>query len=362
MLGRDVLGVIESLRLLNFRCFEEVSLALAPEGGIFVGENAQGKTSLLEAVCLLLRLQSPRARQMRQLIREGSEGFGVAGESMGRSLQVRGDRKGLILRNEGEEVSSRRDYLSESGLVVWMGNGDLDLVRGGGEGRRRYLDFLASQIDLEYRDHWNRYRKALAARNKYLKTLPPGESAVRAYTRLLIEHGKEIIERRQKLCGELTPRALENQGAISGEREELEMVYQDRSKGDLEAAFAEAEESEMRRGITMAGPHRDDLKLTLGGRAARDFGSEGQQRTLELALKLAQGEVLKVRGQREPVYLIDDVFGELDPLRRNALMEKLPKEAQKLITTTHLGWWEQDGASLPVSEVSAGVVTPCEGS
>jgi DNA replication and repair protein RecF len=83
---------------------------------------------------------------------------------------------------------------------------------------------------------------------------------------------------------------------------------------------------------------------------------------LALALKLAQGEVLKVRGQREPVYLIDDVFGELDPLRRNALMEKLPKEAQKLITTTHLGWWEQDGASLPVSEVSAGVVTPCEGS
>ena len=156
----------ESLRLLNFRCFEEVSLSLAPEGGIFVGENAQGKTSLLEAVCLLLRLQSPRARQMRQLIREGSEGFGVAGESMGRSLQVRGDRKGLILRNEGEEVSSRRDYLSESGLVVWMGNGDLDLVRGGGEGRRRYLDFLASQIELEYRDHWNRYRKALSARNK----------------------------------------------------------------------------------------------------------------------------------------------------------------------------------------------------
>ena len=352
--------MIESLRLLNFRCFEEVSLSLAPEGEIFVGENAQGKTSLLEAVCLLLRLQSPRARQMRQLIREGSEGFGVAGEMMGRSLQVRGDRKGLLLKNEGEEVSNRREYLGESGLVVWMGNGDLDLVRGGGEGRRRYLDFLASQIDLEYRDHWNRYRKALAARNKYLKTLSPREGEVQAYTRLLVEHGKEIIARRQRLCEELTPRALENQGAISGEREELEMTYQDRAKGDLEAAFADAEESEMRRGVTMAGPHRDDLKLTLGGRAARDFGSEGQQRTLALALKLAQGEVLKVRGEGEPIYLIDDVFGELDPLRRNALMEKLPKNAQKLITTTHLGWWEQDGKSLPVSEVNAGVVTPCK--
>ncbi len=349
--------MIESLRLLNFRCFDEVALSLAPEGGIFVGENAQGKTSLLEAVCLLLRLQSPRARQMRQLIREGAEGFGVAGESMGRSLQVRGDRKGLILKSEGEEMASRREYLGESGLVVWMGNGDLELVRGGGESRRRYLDFLASQIDLEYRDHWNRYRRALAARNKYLKRLSPREGEVRAYTRLLINHGQEIIKRRQRLCEELTPRALENQAAISGEREELEMVYQDRSKGDLEAAFADAEESEMRRGVTMAGPHRDELKLTLGGRTARDFGSEGQQRTLALALKLAQGEILKVRGEREPVYLIDDVFGELDPLRRNALMGKLPKEAQKLITTTHLGWWEQAGASLPVSEVKAGAVT-----
>ena len=350
--------MIESLRLLNFRCFDELSLSLAPEGGIFVGENAQGKTSLLEAVCLLLRLQSPRARQMRQLIREGCEGFGVAGESQGRSLQVRGDRKGLILKREGEEVPNRRDYLGESGLVVWMGNDDLDLVRGGGEGRRRYLDFLASQIDLEYRDHWNRYRKALAARNKYLKSLSPREAEVQAYTSLLVTHGTEIIQRRKKLCEELRPKAFENQAVIGGACEELGMSYQDRSKGDLESAFADAEESEMRRGVTMAGPHRDDLKLTFGGKAARDFGSEGQQRTLALALKLAQGEVLRDRGNKEPVYLIDDVFGELDPLRRNALMEKLPQEAQKLITTTHLDWWKQGGTGLPVMEVKAGEVTP----
>ncbi len=348
--------MIGSLRLVNFRCFEQASLTLAPEGRIFVGENAQGKTSLLEAVCLLLRLQSPRARQTRQLIREGTEQFGIAGEAWGRELQVRGDRKGLALKAEGAEVVVRRDYLTGSGLVVWMGNDDLDLVRGGGESRRRFLDFIASQVDPEYRHHWSRYRKALAARNKYLKTLSAAEGAVMAYTRMLIEHGSEIIRLRQVLCEQLTPRAAMNQAEISGQEEALTMDYFDRSKGDLEAAFAEVQDSETRRGMTLAGPHRDDLKLTIAGRSAKDYGSEGQQRTMALALKLAQGEVLREKGDKDPIYLIDDVFGELDPQRRRALMERLPAQAQKLITTTNLDWWRKGGLDLGVTEVRNGTV------
>ncbi|MGC6426602.1 MAG: DNA replication/repair protein RecF [Akkermansiaceae bacterium] len=348
-------SVIESLRVVNFRCFEHAAVTFAAEGHVFVGENAQGKTSLLEAVCLLLRLQSPRARQVRQLIREGAEGFGIAGTSRDHDLQVRGDRKGLSLKCDGDETASRRDYLTASGLVVWMGNDDLDLVRGGGESRRKYLDFLASQIDPEYRDHWMRYRKALAARNRYLKTRSPKEPEVQAYTRLLIEHGAALVKIRENLCETLTPRAAENHAAVSGKKEELGIVYLDRAKGDLAAAFAEVEEREMRRGITLAGPHRDDLKLTILGRNAREFGSEGQQRTLALALKLAQGEVLRDRGSREPVYLIDDVFGELDPGRRNALMERFPKDAQKLITTTTVDWW--DGSErLPTTQVVKGIL------
>ncbi len=348
--------MIESLRLVNFRCFEQASLSLDTAGQIFVGENAQGKTSLLEAVCLLLRLQSPRARQTRQLIREGAEGFGIAGEAWGRELQVRGDRKGLSLKAEGTEVSVRREYLEESGLVVWMGNEDLDLVRGGGESRRRYLDFIATQIDAEYRHHWTRYRGALKARNRYLKTLSAGEGVVQAYTKMLIEHGSEMVRLREELCEKLMPLARHNQAEISGAGEELAVKYVDRAKGDLEAAFAEVEESETRRGMTLAGPHRDELKLTIAGRSAKDFASEGQQRTLALSLKLAQGEVLRELGKREPVYLIDDVFGELDPKRRNALMGRLPEGAQKLITTTNLDWLEDEKMDLAVTEVKAGKV------
>lgn len=346
--------MIESLRLVNFRCFEEASFSLDPAGRIFVGENAQGKTSLLEAACLLLRLQSPRARQTRQLIREGADSFGIAGEAWGRTLQVRGDRKGLALKADGEGILARRDYLAESGLVVWMGNEDLDLVRGGGESRRRFLDFIATQINPEYRNHWARYRKALSARNRYLKSYSAREGVVTAYTQILIKHGGEMIRLREELCERLMPRAAKNQQVISGETEELSMSYVDRSKGDLETAFAKVEESETRRGVTLAGPHRDDVKLMVAGRSAKDFGSEGQQRTVALALKLAQGEILCELGNRPPVYLIDDVFGELDPRRRNALMTRLPEDAQKLITTTNLDWWDQGELELGVTEVKAG--------
>ena len=348
--------MIEGLRLIDFRCFEQVSLELESGGQVFVGENAQGKTSLLEAVCLLLRLQSPRARQTRQLIREGSDGFGISGYVEGRQLQVRGGRKGLSLRVDGDELGSRREYFAESGLVVWMGNEDLDLVRGGGESRRRFLDFVAMQADPAYRHHWGRYRKALSARNMYLKSYSPREGVVTAYTRILVEDGSELIRLRKELCSRLASAAEKKQKEISGQDEVLGISYNDRSKGDLEEAFASVEESETRRGVTLAGPHRDDLKLTIGGRAAREYGSEGQQRTVALAMKLAQGDLLSGGERHPPVYLIDDVFGELDPGRRNALMRLLPKDSQKLITTTNLDWWEKGELDLGVSRVENGSI------
>lgn len=349
--------VIESLRLQDFRCFPQVELSLAPQGAVFLGENAQGKTSLLEAVCVLLRLQSPRARQLGQLIRKGMGDFGVAGTTSEHDLKVRGDRRQLKLSLDQAEITQRREYLEQSGVVVWMGNSDLELIRGGGEARRRYLDFLAAQIDPEYRRHWLRYRKALQLRNRVLKESRIDEGELRSFTLLLLEHGGELIRRREGICEKLGPLVGKAHGEISQETEKMELVYLDRSKGDLDAAFAAVEESERRRGVTLAGPHRDDLLLEVAGEAARDFASEGQQRTLALALKLAQGELLREDGRREPVYLIDDIFGELDQGRRNALMKSLPNQSQKLVTTTNLDWWTEQ-AGLPVLRVREGGVSP----
>ncbi len=140
--------MLSNLRLIDFRCFESLGLDFSERGGLFIGDNAQGKTSILEAICVLVRLQSPRAKTMRPLVRFESSGFGIAGEYSERDLAVRYSRGSANLKLDGESIETQNTYLQQSGLVVWMGNEDVDLVRGSGGGRRRYLDFICSQVDV----------------------------------------------------------------------------------------------------------------------------------------------------------------------------------------------------------------------
>ena len=350
-------GVIGTLRLQNFRCAEALSLDLAPGASIFVGENAQGKTTLLEAVCVLVRLHSPRTHRLGQVVRMGESGFGVAGDCWGSARRVEYGPEGLLMKVDGEAVVRQGDYLGAGGLVVWMGNEDLELVRGPGEARRRYLDFAASQIFPGYLRDLTRYRRALRARNLLLKDRQPDPEQVGAYTAILIEHGESIQRARATLVEALGPEVGKAHRSISGGREEAAIDYGPAGGPDLAASFAQAEEREWRVRQTVVGPHRDDLGLHLNGLAAADFASEGQQRTLALALKLAQGVVLEAKGGGlAPVYLIDDIFGELDPARRNALLGELPEGAQKLITTTSVAWMDEEQPEAEVFRVQAGSV------
>jgi DNA replication and repair protein RecF len=349
-------GVIRSLRLVDFRCFTSLALELPGESVVFVGENAQGKTSLLEAVCVLVRLHSPRTTRMKQLARFDAGAFGVAGSCWGEERRVRHGPEGFEMQIEGEPCGSNGDYLTGGGLLVWMGNEDLELVRGPGEVRRRYLDFLGAQLGVGYWRNVSRYRRALKARNFLLKERRVDEEQVAAYTALLIEHG-EAIQRERALMVELLREPVgAAQAEVSGRREAVELGYEPTGGYDLEAAFAQAAEQERRVRQTVVGPHRDDLQLGLNGLSAAQFGSEGQQRTLAVALKLAQGAVLRAETGRVPVFLIDDVFGELDANRRNALLGALPAGAQRLITTTSLDWLESEG-SLAVVKVGNGAVS-----
>ena len=151
----------------------------------------------------------------------------------------------------------------------------------------------------------------------------------------------------------------EAHAAVGGSEEVIGLEYRPAGEGSLREAYEQAAERERRQGQTVVGPHRDDVKITLNQLVAGDFGSEGQQRTLALALKLGQGRLLGAERDREPIYLIDDIFGELDPGRRNRLMESLPAGAQKLITTTSLDWLE--GLAPAVFEVVAGRIASAEG-
>ncbi len=329
---------------MDFRCFGSLDLEVPAAGVILTGDNAQGKTSVLEALCVLIRLHSPRSQRMATLARIGNSGFGIAGDPWGIDRQVRHSREGLVLKVEDELRSGSNAYLADGGLVVWMGNEDLDLIRGPGEGRRRYLDFIGAQIDADYRRSWSRYRRALRAKNLLLKEGRARDAEILSYEEILAEHGSRLMETRARLVAELAPLAADAQGAVSGKDEPLTLHYLPASGPDLRESMLQARERESRLRQAVVGPHRDDLALRLHGVPAADFASEGQQRTLALALKLAQGKLLESHGGKTPIYLMDDIFGDLDPGRRNALMAHLPPHAQKWITTTHIDWLHETPA------------------
>jgi len=341
--------VLSSLRLLDFRCFRSLDLEIPPAGAILVGDNAQGKTSILEAICVLIRLHSPRTHRMGLLSRIGGEGFGVAGDPWGSERKIRQSREGMRLEVNGDPRGGRSAYLADGGLVVWMGNEDLDLIRGSGEGRRRYLDFIGAQIDPRYRRSWSRYRRALQAKNLLLKDGRARDAEILSYEEILVEHGTVLMELRSRIVAELSPHAAAAQNRVSGREEPLSLNYLPASGPDLRESILQARDREWRLRQAVVGPHRDDLQLRLHGMLAADFASEGQQRTIALALKLAQGKLLESIGGKAPVYLMDDIFGELDPGRRNALMSHLPPLAQKWITTTHLDWLKE---SPDIGEIS----------
>ncbi len=334
--------VLRSLRLQDFRCFPTLDIEVPEAGAIITGDNAQGKTSVLEAICVLIRLHSPRTNRMGTLARiDGAGAFGVAGDPWAVERRIHHSRDGMLFKVDGDERPGKSAYLDDGGLVVWMGNEDLDLIRGPGEGRRRYLDFIGAQIDKRYRRSWSRYRRALQSKNLLLKEGRPRDLEILSYEEIMVEHGAVLMETRASLVTELAPLAASAQDSVSGGNEALTLQYLPASGPDLRESILQAREREWRVRQAVVGPHRDDLGLRILGMPAADFASEGQQRTLALALKLAQGKLLETRGGRPPIYLMDDIFGELDPTRRNALMAHLPAGTQKWITTTHLDWLTQ---------------------
>lgn len=348
--------MLSELRLQDFRCFSGLSLEIPAEGALFIGDNAQGKTSILEAVCMLVRLQSPRASRQKTMIRGEANAFGVSGECWGATRKVRFARGGLVMEIDGEEVKQQSLYFSDGGLVVWMGNADLDLIRGSGEIRRRYIDFLGCQLDPQYRTALSRYRRGLKNRNLLLKNPQSSAGEISAYDSILIEAGDFLTQARKELIDLVSPHVSHAQLSVGGSIEQVAIQYKSGTEGGMRAALNASLEKDRRRGQTSVGPHRDDLKFLINDLPAADFASEGQQRTLALALKLGQGELLCDKGEKTPIYLVDDIFGELDTQRRNAVLEFLPKNAQVLITTTNVAWLNQVSCALTQFKVEKGNV------
>jgi DNA replication and repair protein RecF len=333
--------MLTSLRLRNFRCFEGVAIDIGPGFNLFLGANGEGKTTILEAACVLLRLQSQRSSSLVPVIQIGKKFFEVRGKFDEHELEFRYNALRRGVKFDQVEQRTVGEYL-RIGRVVSLANGDIELVRGGSEARRRYLDFLGAQIDGSYRPALRAYERALRARNTLLKSPVPRAREVAAYDAPLIENGRVLLRLRGELTERLAPLAAQAYQRISAGREKFALRFLRGASDDFEGDLERSQSESIRLRQTIIGPHRDDLELLVDSLPAAQFASEGQHRTIALAMKIAQADVLRSSNEgKPPLLLIDDIFGELDPERRNALLDNLPADSQKLVTATAMPWRDE---------------------
>jgi DNA replication and repair protein RecF len=345
--------VLRSLALRDFRNLARLDIAFPAAGVAIVGENGQGKSNLLEAVYYLHLLRSVRGARDVDVVRFGAPGFHIAARAEGGAhhelsagFERAGRRKRVKL--DGAEPPRLSDALGALPCVLFS-PADVELVAGAPSARRRYLDILLALSSRPYLAALQRYRHALAQRNSALRAALHGGGGVKAEQRIavweapLAEHGALLWRERVRWTSTAAPRFNEMCAAI-GEQSPVGLRYATALQptsfdlAEVSAALARALEGkralDLRRGLTHAGPHRDDLALTLDGRELRAFGSAGQQRTAAIALRLLEGETLRERLGAAPLLLLDDPFAELDARRSARILELLAAQGlgQTLLT------------------------------
>ena len=337
------------LRLRDFRNYARLDVDFAPGFHLLLGDNAQGKTNILEAIYLIATLRSFRGVGGAQMVRHGQKGYFVGGKVVGQGehdIKMYWSIRERSLSLDARPVRKLTDYLGALRTVVFCTE-DLQLVKGVARARRRFLDLLLSQTYPAYLPLLQRYTRALRSRNALLKQPRPDPTSLDGFSRELVKSGEEIIRLRRELVPKFTPLARQAYRHISSEAEELRLDYQPSVKQDFSVELAQSRHRESAYRSTLIGPHRDDLQLLLEDRSAAQFGSEGQKRTLAIALKLAQAEYLTGLHGSPPVLLIDDIMGELDVKRRGGFLPLLQRAQQShgqvFMTATEQNWPEEPG-------------------
>jgi DNA replication and repair protein RecF len=341
------------LELLDFRNYERLEIAPGPGLTAFVGSNAQGKSNLLEAVAMLGTGKSFRALRDGSVIRYGCERAAVTGEAMLRAGSVnlgcavvrgaRGTRKAFAVN--GSDVRYAR-FLGHLRVVTFV-PADLQLIGGAPALRRALINGALAQSEPRYYRALARYMQTLAQKNALLRALAPVDpELLDVYNRTLIESAAELIPARARFVQELDTSAAESHRRFTAGAEVLHVEY----AGDIacdaldaedvarafERRLRETADVERARKASVTGPHRDDLILTLDGRSLATYGSQGQQRTAVLALKLAEYATLRDRGGEAPLLLLDDVLSELDDERASAFVAGLGEYEQVFLTAVQL--------------------------
>lgn len=350
---------LANVSLFDFRNYAELELALERSATVFFGGNAQGKTNLLEAVALSALTRSPRTQQAAELVRFGQPAArvtcGVQSDAGLKELEVRitvspAAPSRASRRFTVNGIPKRSTAMMGSLRVVLFWPDDLQLVKGPGEGRRRFLNTLLSQIDPDHARELTRYGHLLEQRNALLRAIREGRQPIDGldyWTNALADSGAAIMVERQRRLLELQPIAAAFHRELSDDRERLELRYRPAGvrigeappelvSEQLKVAMRDARDEEIGRGQTAVGPQRDDIEVWLDEHEARLFASQGQQRSAVLSLKLAELHYLAEVTGEQPVLLLDDVMSELDPARRERLLAALQPGPQALITAADL--------------------------
>ena len=333
--------IIESIELKNYRNYEKLHMDFSSGTNILYGDNAQGKTNVLEAVYVCSTTKSHRRSKDKEIIRFDEEEAHIKLNVRKSNVPYRIDMH--LKKNKPKGIAINKIPIKKAselfGIVnvVFFSPEDLNIIKNGPSERRRFLDLELCQLDKLYVHSLVQYNRVLLQRNKLLKELnfrPEYKETLEVWDVQLLMYGKEIIRCREDFVGKLNGMVRKTHNQISGGREALVLAYE---PNVLVSQFAEKlcfnREMDIRLGTTTTGPHRDDISFLVDGIDIRKFGSQGQQRTAALSLKLSEIELVKQLVRDYPVLLLDDVLSELDGGRQEQLLAGI-KDIQTMITCT----------------------------
>ena len=335
--------IIKSLELADFRNYDSLHINFSGGTNILYGNNAQGKTNILEAIYLSATTKSHKGSKDKDVVNFYKEESHIRTYLEKDGLDIRVDMhlrknksKGIAI--DGHKIKKAAELL---GLlnVVFFSPEDLSIIKSGPAERRRFVDMELCQLDQFYLYNLNHYNKIVNQRNKLLKDMyfnPSLRDTLNIWDSQLISFGSKIIERRQLFINQLNEIIFDIHKKLSGDREELVIKYEpDVMIKDYEKILALNQERDIKLKQTSTGPHRDDFTFIVGNIDIRKFGSQGQQRTAALSLKLSEIELVKKMTNDNPVLLLDDVLSELDSNRQNYLLSTIG-DIQTIITCTGL--------------------------
>ena len=334
---------IKNLKLKNYRNYSFLNLDLVNGINIIYGDNAQGKTNILEAIYMSSTTKSYKQAKDKEIIKFGEE------EAHIKTIYIKNEKENTIdihIKNNknkgiavnGKKINKISDFFGLTNAIIFAPE-NLYIIKEGPNLRRKFLDFYISQIDKIYINNLSNYNKILNQRNILLKNIVYNKSdknELEIWDKQLILYGKLIIKKRKEIIEELKKEIYEKHLFISSNTEKLITEYEyNVDEKDFENKLKDNIEQDIKYQTTQIGPHRDDIRFIINDVDIRKYGSQGQQRTAALSLKLAELSSIKKIKQDNPVLLLDDVFSELDLIRQKLLVEYI-KDIQVIITVTGL--------------------------